>query len=126
MTNVVVTNLAGLNLVTTKHPVNAVSVIYKEPEEISVTIGRVWRDAMQGERMSQGYGDDEQRRSVPARCDPSVTVIYERLLSCWSNRTAVISQRLLKKFYKKKSKSSAVLVMINESSIPDETGMLVY
>ncbi|WP_143057401.1 hypothetical protein [Nitrosomonas sp. Nm51] len=28
-----------------------------------------------------GYGDDEQHRSVPARCDPSVTVIYERLLS---------------------------------------------
>ncbi|MDP1558568.1 MAG: hypothetical protein Q8L82_06655 [Nitrosomonas sp.] len=27
------------------------------------------------------YGDDEQRRSVPARCDSSVTVIYERLLS---------------------------------------------
>ncbi|HNP27122.1 MAG TPA: hypothetical protein PKM20_10305 [Nitrosomonas sp.] len=47
-----------------------------------MTIKRVWRDAMQGERMShKGYGDDEQRRSVPARCDPSVTVIYERLLS---------------------------------------------
>ncbi|WP_292989511.1 hypothetical protein [Nitrosomonas sp.] len=44
---------------------------------------RVWRDAMQGERMSHSasYGDDEQRRSVPARCDPGVTVIYERLLS---------------------------------------------
>ncbi|WP_292987276.1 hypothetical protein [Nitrosomonas sp.] len=48
-----------------------------------MTIGRVWRDGMQGERMSHSasYGDDEQRRSVPARCDPSVTVIYERLLS---------------------------------------------
>ncbi|HNP27210.1 MAG TPA: hypothetical protein PKM20_10755 [Nitrosomonas sp.] len=47
-----------------------------------MTIGRVWRDAMQGERMSHStsYGDDEQRRSVPARCDPNVTVIYERLL----------------------------------------------
>ncbi|WP_177166624.1 hypothetical protein [Nitrosomonas sp. Nm51] len=31
--------------------------------------------------MSHGtsYGDDEQRRSVPARYNPSVTVIYERL-----------------------------------------------
>ncbi|WP_292987221.1 hypothetical protein [Nitrosomonas sp.] len=48
-----------------------------------MTIGCVWRDAMQGERMSHStsYGDDEQRRSVPARCDPGVTVIYERLLN---------------------------------------------
>ncbi|SER76989.1 hypothetical protein SAMN05421690_10714 [Nitrosomonas sp. Nm51] len=29
---------------------------------------------------STSYGDNEQRRSVPARCDPGVTVIYERLL----------------------------------------------
>ncbi|WP_177166654.1 hypothetical protein [Nitrosomonas sp. Nm51] len=30
---------------------------------------------------SASYGGGEQRRSVPARCDPGVTVIYERLLS---------------------------------------------
>ena len=27
------------------------------------------------------YGDDEQRRSAPARAEPNVTVIFERLLS---------------------------------------------
>ncbi|WP_256250752.1 hypothetical protein [Nitrosomonas sp. Nm51] len=39
-----------------------------------MTIGRVWRDAMQGGKMSHGtsYGDDEQRRSVPARYDLGV------------------------------------------------------
>ncbi|SER67814.1 hypothetical protein SAMN05421690_105213 [Nitrosomonas sp. Nm51] len=31
--------------------------------------------------MSPSYGDDEQRRSVPARRDLGVAVIYERLLS---------------------------------------------
>ncbi|WP_292989673.1 hypothetical protein [Nitrosomonas sp.] len=51
-----------------------------------MTIGRVWRNAMQGERMSHSasYGGGEQRRSVPARCDSSVTVIYERLLRLMS------------------------------------------
>ncbi|WP_292986459.1 hypothetical protein [Nitrosomonas sp.] len=58
-----------------------------------MTIGRVWRDAMQGKRMShsKGYGDDEQRRSVPARCDPGVTVIYERLLSLNFNPQASVN-----------------------------------
>ncbi|WP_256250799.1 hypothetical protein [Nitrosomonas sp. Nm51] len=36
---------------------------------------------------STSYGDDEQRRSVSARCDPGVTVIYERLLSTWLRLT---------------------------------------
>ena len=58
-------------------------IYIRSREGISVTIERVWRHAMQGERRShsESYGDDEQRRSVPARCDPSVTVIYERLLT---------------------------------------------
>ncbi|WP_177166616.1 hypothetical protein [Nitrosomonas sp. Nm51] len=30
---------------------------------------------------SSSYGGGEQRRSAPARCDPGVTVTYERLLS---------------------------------------------
>ncbi|WP_256250842.1 hypothetical protein [Nitrosomonas sp. Nm51] len=32
------------------------------------------------------YGGGEQRRSVPARCDPGVTVSYERLLGSPTER----------------------------------------
>lgn len=66
----------------TENKVAVKIVQFRRREGLSVTIERVWLDAMQGERRSHStsYGDDEQRRSVPARCDSSVTVIYERLL----------------------------------------------